>query len=145
MTDETPTVAEQEAVPGPELVAVPDADEAESPSGYDIPADELDEEAPAPDPEPNAEVVFLVVVTPEGASFATSDVSKLTEILPRREATIVDMRRACNEVVHDVNAMQIAQQTVGLMQAQAQAMAEQQRSQKIAQKLASKGIHVPQR
>ena len=130
------------------LIPVEDARElADGPEGYDIPLEEIEEgaEEQQPDPEPNAEYVFLVVVTPDGGAFATSEVSKIAEILPRREATVQDMRRACQEVVHDVNAMQTAQQTVGLMQQQAAAMAEQARSQKIAQKLASKGIHVPTR
>lgn len=102
------------------------------------PDDEEEEDAP-----PNAVCAFLVVVTPDGAAFATSELTKIAEILPQREATVVDMRRACQEVVYDVNAMQTAQQTVGLMQQQAQLMAEEQRSAKIAAKLATKGIHVP--
>lgn len=120
-----------------------DFDEENNPAeGYQInpAADPDDEENDAP---PNAVCAFLVVVTPDGAAFATSELSKITEILPQREATVVDMRRACQEVVFDVNAMQQAQQTVGLMQQQAQMMAEEQRSQKIAAKLATKGIHVP--
>lgn len=130
----------------PELEVVPTTDLAEEESGYDItPAADPDEEQPAPEEDvaPNAITAFLVITAPDGSSYATSDIGKIKEVLPSREATIADMRRACQEVVHDVNAMQTAQQTVGFMQQQAQAMAEEQRNAKIAAKLASKGIHVP--
>lgn len=146
---ETPTVDALEAKLAAEQIPYEDAKEmadAEN-SGYHIqPAADPDEAGEdEPDAEPNALCAFLVVVTPDGSAFATSELGKITEILPQRDATVVDMRRACQEVVHDVNAMQTAQQTVGLMQQQAQLMAEEARSQKIAQKLATKGIHVPTR
>lgn len=144
---ETPTVDELEAkiaaerAVSPEDVAALSTDEADDEGVYHIHPGEEDE--PAADAEPNAITAFLVVVTPDGAAFATSELHKIAEILTQREATVVDMRRACQEVVFDVNAMQTAQQTVGLMQQQAQAMAEESRNAKIAQKLATKGIHVP--
>lgn len=131
----------------PELVAETALDEADGPAGYDIPLEDIEEgaEEQEADPEPNAECIFLVVISPDGAAFATSEVQKIGEILPKREATIADMRRACQDVVHDINAQQTAMQTVSIMQQQAAAMAEQARSEKIAAKLAQKGIHVPRR
>lgn len=137
----------------PTLVVTPEEVAATAPDEYDdVAAQHADYDInPAGDPDdeeeidatPNALTAFLVVVTPDGSAFATSELHKIAEILPSREATVVDMRRACQEVVFDVNAMQTAQQTVGLMQQQAQLMAEEARGQKIAQKLATKGIHVP--
>jgi hypothetical protein len=120
-------------------------------SAYDIsPAaapddEELDHAHDEADVAPNAITAFLVVVGPDGGAFATSELTKITEVLPQREATVQDMRRACQDVVFDVNAMQTAQQTVAVMQQQAQAMADQARNAKIAAKLQSKGIHVPGR
>lgn len=116
-------------------------------AAYDIqPAADPDEEPEDEgDVAPTCSTAFLVIIGEGGAAFATSDLAKIGEILPAREATVVDMRRACQEVVHDVNAMQVAQQTVGLMHQSAQEMAEQQRNAKIAAKLQSKGIHVPGR
>lgn len=142
----------------PEEVAASAPDEADDISplehdhdaaGYDIqPAADPDEEGVGedePDLTPNVLTAFLVIVQPDGAAFATSELEKIVEVVPARQATVVDMRRACQEVVHDVNAMQTAQQTVGLMQQSAQQMAEQKRSEAIAQKLVSKGIKVPRR
>lgn len=134
----------------PEDVAATAQDEADS--GYEI--------TPAVDPEahdadghthededeaPNVLTAFLVIVNPDGAAFATSELNKIGEITPAREATIVDMRRACNEVVHDVNAMQTAQHTVALMQQSAAEMAEQARNAKIAAKLQERGVKLPRR
>lgn len=146
MTDtETPVVT-------PEEVAATAPDEADDAPQYDIQPstdpDEWPQDEVADEPEdvqPNAITAFLVVVGADGSAFATSELAKLGEILPAREATIPDMRRACQEVVHDINAMQTSQQTVGLMQQSAQQLAEQARNEKIAAKLASKGIQVPGR
>ena len=116
--------------------------------GYTItpaPGDEHELDSELDEPAPNAIVAFLVIVQSDGTAFATGELAKLGEILPSREANIVDMRNACQQVVHDVNAMQTAQQTVGLMQQQAQAMAEETRNAKIAAKLQSKGIQLPRR
>jgi hypothetical protein len=152
-TETTETVEELEArlaelkAVTPEDVAATALDEADG--GYDI--------QPAHDPEdhvhededdeqlPNVLTAFLVIVQPDGAAFATSELSKIGEVVPAREATIIDMRRACQEVVHDVNAMQTAQQTVGLMQQSAAQMAEEKRNQQIAQKLVSRGVKLPRK
>lgn len=137
----------------PEEVAATAPDEADDigplddqEAMYQInPAEDPDEAAPEEDVAPNALTAFLVVVKGDGSAFATADITKIGEILPAREATIVDMRRACQEVVHDVNAMQVSQQTVALMQQSAQEMAEQARSEAIARKLREKGIQVQRR
>lgn len=137
----------------PEAVAATAPDEADlgplddQEALYNIrPAADPDEESEEDeDVAPNALTAFLVIVGPDGAAFATSELAKIGEILPARDATVADMRRACQEVVHDVNAMQISQQTVGLMQQSAQQMAEEARNAKIAQKLQSRNIHVPGR
>lgn len=130
----------------PEDVAATSLDEADEPTGYDIhPAHDPDDHTHDEEEEeaPNVITAFLVIVQPDGSAFATSEIAKIGEITPAREATVVDMRRACQEVVHDVNAMQTAQQTVGLMQQSAAQMAEEQRNAKIAAKLQSKGIQLP--
>lgn len=137
----------------PEEVAASAPDEADD-AAYDIhPAadpdlqdelDGIDEEL-----EPTCLTAFLVIIGPDGAAFGTSDLTKIAEVVPAREAQIADMRRACQEVVHDINAIQMsgqaAQQTVMLMEQRAQEMAEQTQQQKMAQALMKKGITVPGR
>lgn len=138
--------AVEDTVVTPEEVAATALDEADDETGYDIhPAHDPDDHTHDEDEDeaPNVITAFLVIVQPDGSAFATSEIAKIGEVTPAREATVVDMRRACQEVVHDVNAMQTAQQTVGLMQQSAQQMAEEQRNAKIAAKLQSKGIQLP--
>lgn len=135
----------------PEAVAATAPDEADDEhvheeGGYHIhPASEEDADDEEADAEPNTLTAFLVIVGVDGAAFATSELEKVDEIVPSRPATVVDMRRACQEVVFDVNAMQISQQTVAIMQQSAQEMAEAKRNEAIAQKLVSKGVKLPRR
>jgi hypothetical protein len=104
--------------------------------GYDIP--------PPPNPEARkALTAFLVVVEPDGTSWATNDVN--LDLVLERPPTLGDMYRGCAEVSKDIATSEAAQKTVGLMmQAQAQ-MAQQMQQEKIAAKLAQKGIRVPGR
>lgn len=136
----------------PEEVAATDPDEvdiatSDGEAEYHIhPATDPDE---AQELEPTCITAFLVIIGPDGAAFGTSDLTKIAEVIPAREAQIADMRRACQEVVHDINAIQMsgqaAQQTVMLMEQRAKDMAEQTQQQKMAQALMKKGITVPGR
>ena len=131
---ETAVTPEEVAATAPDESDVGPLDDQEAlEDAYDIqPASDPDDEPePDEDVQPNAQTAFLVIVDATGAAFATSDLAKISEILPARDATIVDMRRACQEVVHDVNAMQTSQQVVGLMQQSAQQMAEEKRNAQI--------------
>ena len=152
MTTDTTDIAELEArlaqlkAVTPEDVAAQAEDESDD--EYDItpaadPDDEDEDEEPTPGP--NALTAFLVVVALDGSSFGTAELDKMSEIVPSRQATVIDMRRAAGDLIHDINAMQISQQTVAIMQQSAQQLADQARSDKIAAKLASKNIVIPGR
>lgn len=128
--------------PTPEDVAATAPDESDA--TYQItPAADPGESAPQEALEPNALTMFLVIVQSDGSAFASSDLSLLNEVVPAREATLMDLRNGAQQVVHDANALQVAQQTAGLMRQSAMQMAEEQRTAKIAAQLADRGIKVP--
>lgn len=84
---------------------------------------------------------FLVLVEPDGTSYASNDVNQ--DIVLARAATTSDMYRAAAEIMKDIQAMETAERTVALSMQAAAGIAEQQRTAKIAAKLQEKGIHVP--
>lgn len=89
--------------------------------------------APEPTPTPDALTAFLVFVTHDGTVIATSELDN--EVTIERAATIADMRRACQEVVHDINISLTSEQTAQHLQAMLQAAKEPTPSQRIAARL----------
>ena len=105
----------------------------------------LDEpQTPETPPLPRYETAFLVTINHDGTISATDDLSQPTVM---RSATASDMRRACSEVVHDVNTAQTAAhaaaQVVNWFVEQAKAQEEAQVNSRIAAKLSDRGIVVP--
>jgi len=90
---------------------------------------------------------FLIVVEPDGTSWATNDVNM--DMVLERSPTQGDMYRACAEVMKDIasseTAARTAQLTVSMMMQASAQLAEHQRQEKIATRLAEKGIRVPGR
>ena len=116
-------------------------------ASYSMPAPLTPEDAERYEKAHRAGTAFLVVIEPDGTSWATPDVNM--DVVLARPATPGDMYRACSEVLKDLAATTAAQQAVQLFaqvfpQVQAQ-YAELERQNKIARKLASQGIHVPGR
>lgn len=111
--------------------------------GYDMPTPLTPEQAAALENGRKCLTAFLVVIEPDGTSWATNDVNM--DMVLERPPTMGDMYRGCAEVMKDITTTEASQKTVSLMmQAQAQ-MAHQMQQEKIAAKLASKGIRVPGR
>lgn len=104
-------------------------------SGYDI--------APAADPdapEANCLTAFVVIVGLDGTTAGNSDLGVVAELVPTREADLSDMRRHASEIVHDINSMHAAQQTLALMQSHAVQAAEATQQQRLMSKLQQKGM-----
>lgn len=108
----------------------PAADPDEEPSGED------EEEA-----EPDAVTAFLVVVQADGSAQISTDLGVKLSVL--REASLLDVRRACDELLFNLRNQAVSENTVVLLNQFMQQTAEQARIQKVQQKLASKGIQVP--
>lgn len=104
---------------------------------------------PAPDPdepdeeevEPDAATAFIVILQADGSAQISLDLT--VPLTVEREATLLDVRRACDELLFNLRNQAAAENTVMLMHQTSQQLAEQQRVAKLQQKLASKGIHVP--
>lgn len=144
-TMDQPTVTPE----GVAATAPDETDEVDSEvhaGAYDLPQyDEDHGHSHDEPPAPNAICAFVVVVDLDGNAFATAELDKVHEIVPARPATLQDFRRAATDVVHDVNAMQISQQTVAIMQQTAAQAAEQARSAALARQLQERGLKVPGR
>lgn len=87
--------------------------------------------------QPDYETAFLVVVSKDGTCTATTDLKPITI---NRSAGLGDMRRACQEIVHDINASNTVNMMMQSFAAQAQYQAEQQDAQRIAAKIQERGI-----
>ena len=110
---------------------------------YDLPTPMSPDEA---DRLANARKVltaFLVVVEPDGTSWATNDVNM--DMVLERPPTMGDMYRGCAEVMKDITTSEASQRTVVLMMQATQQVAAQQQQDKIAAQLAQKGLRVPGR
>lgn len=108
----------------------PAADPDEEPTGED------EEEA-----EPDAVTAFIVVVQADGSCQISTDLGIKLSVL--RESTLLDVRRACDELLFNLRNQAVSENTVVLMNQFMQQTAEQARIAKVQQKLASKGINVP--
>lgn len=116
-------------------------DEAKD-TGYNFGGTEAENtQGPVPDPEPpNCVCTFLVVVDLSGRAIAYGHPELLEEPpIPLRSAEFPDMRRACNEIVVDLDASRLTQTIVGtLMNAGQQAQSAMQDAQ-LAQQLGVRG------
>jgi hypothetical protein len=115
-------------------------------TGYKIPPPP-GAEAPEAD-HVHCTTAFVVVINEDGKAIATSDVGELfakidqsgvKKLIPERQASMVDMRRAALEVLEDLRVLMQAQITVEMQMATAQQkMAQMQQAaeaQRIAQTL----------
>jgi len=103
---------------------------------------------PAPDPdepvedepeeEPDGVTAFIVLIGADGSAVVATDLKTPLNVI--REATLLDVRRACDELLFNLHNQAVSEATVMLMHQTTQQMAEQQRTQRLQQKLASKGI-----
>lgn len=112
-------------------------------TGYEgiEPAPDPDEPDEEEDKEPDGLTAFIVVVLPDGSAQISTKLD--VPLTVEREATLLDVRRACDELLFNIRNQASAENTVVLMNQLMQQTAEQARVQKVQQKLASKGIHVP--
>lgn len=106
--------------------------DAEQPEdGYTItPAD-----VPAEPEHMHVATAFLVYVLPNGHTIASSEdvQGNAAKLVIERQATLNDMRRACHEVVDDVNNSIISQTTIQQWVAVTQQMARQAVMQNVMQ------------
>lgn len=100
--------------------------------------DEPEDDEPA---EPDAATAFIVILQADGSAQISLDLT--VPLTVEREATLLDVRRACDELLFNLRNQAAAENTVMLMHQTSQQLAEQARVAKLQQKLASKGIHVP--
>lgn len=90
----------------------------------------------------DCETAFLVYRNNDGVWLAESDIN--LPVVPRRVASIRDMRQAADEVAHDVNTMLVTNHVITTQQALGQKMMEQARAQAMADRInAGAGLQVP--
>jgi hypothetical protein len=103
-------------------------------------APDLDEAEKAPD----GETAFIVIVLPDGTIKATADLE--TEITVNRVANIGDMRRACSELIFEINNNQsgalAAQGVMQVLEQQVRNAADLSQQEQIRRRLADNGIPI---
>lgn len=118
--------------PGAENGQVYDIQPAADP---DAPEEDAEEEAS----EPDGVTAFLVIMQADGSAQISTKLDIPLSVL--REASLLDVRRACDEILFNLRNQAVSESTVMLMHQTTQQLAEQQRVAKLQQKLASKGIN----